>query len=54
MTNFVYSMTNFVYTYNTYDRLAHTQHTRACMQAYNMGISADNAAGFDNRCKFYY
>ena len=36
---------------------AHTTHvharTRACTQAYNMGISKDNAAGFDNRCKLY-
>ena len=36
---------------------AHTTHvharTHACTQAYNMGISQNNAAGFDNRCKLY-
>ena len=37
---------------HTHTTHAHA-HTRACMQAYNMGISKDNTAGFDNRCKLY-
>ena len=52
-----------VRTHAPHTRAAHTRahahtthvhaHTHTCTQAYNMGISKDNAAGFDNRCKLY-